>query len=277
MVLAGMFSVQSGAALATGLFGEIGPVGALFLRAFFGSAALLLVTRQGAFQAFRSGLRGEVALFGLTLAALNLGYFLAIERLPLGVVVTLEFLGPLGVAVFGQRSRRDLWWVGLATIGVVVLSAGASGEGGSLIGVAFALGAAVLWACYIIQSARVGAGSPGLGALTMAMLISALLLAPFGIVEGGSELLRPTVLLVGLAVGILGSAIPFSFELEALRRIPSALFAILMSLEPAVAALVGFVGLSQDLSVTELLAIALVVVASIGALTSPQVPAPKDG
>jgi inner membrane transporter RhtA len=143
------------------------------------------------------------------------------------------------------------------------------------VGVALALIAGAFWAAYILQSARVGALEPGVRGATMAALISTLMIAPFGIAQGGSELLVPSNLLVGAAVGVLSTAIPYSFEMEALRRLPQAVFGVLMSLEPAVAAAIGFIGLSQDLSAQELVAIVFVVIASAGALRSAAVP-PHD-
>jgi len=276
MVVAGMFSVQCGAALATTLFGEVGPAGAVFLRSALAGSLLLLVAR-GSLRPLSRAHLAEIALFGLILAALNLCFYLAIDRLPLGVVVTLEFLGPLGVAVFGSRTRRDLIWVMLAAVGIALLSDGFGEDGVDVVGLLLALAAGGLWAAYILQSARVGGRSAGLGGLAWAMCFSALLLAPIGIAEGGSHLLVPATLAVGLAVGILNSAVPYALELEALRRIPNALFGVLMSLEPAIAALIGFVALSQSLTLVEVLAIVLVVAASAGALRSAGVPAPRDG
>ncbi len=277
MVLGSISSVQCGAALATTLFGRIGPGGAVFLRAAFGAAILLAVAHRDVSRLRRSDLR-DIALFGVTLAAMNLGFYEAIQRLPLGVAVTFEFSGPLAVAIFGSRRRRDLLWAGLAALGIVLLS-GELGGGApiDLLGALLALGAGACWACYILLSARVGGRSEGLGGLAVAMAISALLLSPLGIVEAGTELGSAGVLAKGLAVGVLSSAFPYALEIEALRRLPNAVFGVLMSLEPAVAALVGFVALSQGLSWSEAVAIALVVAASAGALRSAATPAPRDG
>jgi inner membrane transporter RhtA len=276
MVLGSISSVQCGAALATTLFGRIGPGGAVFLRAAFGAAILLAVAHRDVSRLRRSDLR-DIALFGVTLAAMNLGFYEAIQRLPLGVAVTFEFSGPLAVAIFGSRRRRDLLWAGLAALGIVLLSGDFGGAPIDLLGALLALGAGACWACYILLSARVGGRSEGLGGLAVAMTISALLLSPLGIVEAGAELGSAGVLAKGLAVGILSSAFPYALEIEALRRLPNAVFGVLMSLEPAVAALVGFVALSQGLSWSEAVAIALVVAASAGALRSAATPAPRDG
>jgi inner membrane transporter RhtA len=276
MVVGSIVSVQCGAALATTLFDEVGPGGAVVLRSGFAAALLLLASRGGLRRLRGTELR-DVALFGLALAGMNLCFYAALDRLPLGIAVTLEFVGPLGVAVFGSRRRRDLVWALLAAVGILLLSDGAGGAGIDALGALLALVAGGFWAAYILQSARVGESYPGLGGLAIAMAISALLVAPFGIAQGGADLLAPAALAVGLAAGLLSSAIPYALELEALRRLPNAVFGVLMSLEPAVAALVGFLALSQDLSLTEVVAIGFVVAASAGALRSASTPAPRDG
>jgi inner membrane transporter RhtA len=276
MVLGSIVSVQSGAALATTLFDRVGPGGAVFLRTTFGALVLLAVVRRR-LPVLRGAQLRDVALFGVVMAAMNLSFYAAIDRLPLGVAVTLEFVGPLGVAVFGSRRRRDLVWALLAAAGILLLSDGLGSGGLDVGGALLALLAGAFWAAYILQSARVGAGHPGLGGLTAAMAIAAALTAPFGIAEGGAELLSAPVLGVGLAVGLLSSAIPYALELEALRRLPNAVFGVLMSLEPAVAALIGFVALSQGLAPAEAVAVGLVIAASAGALRSAATPPPRDG
>jgi inner membrane transporter RhtA len=276
MAVGAILSVQCGAALATTLFEAIGPEGAVFLRSTFGALALLFLAR-GNLPRLRGRQLREVILFGVALAGVNLCFYAALERLPLGVAVTLEFVGPLGVAVVGSRRRRDLVWALLAGLGILLLSDGASGETIDLLGTVLALTAGGFWAVYILLSARVGQSTSGVGGLALAASVSALLVTPFGIAAGGGELLAASSLVVGLAVGLLSSAIPFALELEALRRLPSATFGVLMSLEPAVAATVGFIALSQGLALVEIAAIALVVVACIGALRSAATPVPRDG
>lgn len=276
MVVASMSSVQCGAALATTLFDRVGPIGAVFLRGFFAALILLAVARRDVFKVRRDGLR-DIALFGFTLAAMNFCFYESIDRLPLGIAVTLEFTGPLAVAIFGSRRRRDLIWAGLAALGILLL-AGDFGSGSiDLLGAVLALVAGGFWGAYILLSARVGGRSEGLGGLAVAMLIAALLQAPGGIAAGGGELLSAEVLLRGLGTGLLSSAIPYALEIEALRRLPNAVFGVMMSLEPAVAALIGFAALGQGLDPIEIVAIALVVVASAGALRSAATPAPRDG
>lgn len=275
LALGSIVSVQCGSALATTLFDSVGPRGAVALRSAFGALALLALARGRLPRPRGVGLR-DVVLFGLALAGINLLFYAALDRLPLGIAVTLEFVGPLGVAVFGSRQRRDLLWALLAAVGIVLLSDGGGG-GIDPLGAALALGAGGFWALYILQSDRVGSRYPGLGAAAISAAIAAVLVAPLGIAQGGGELLAPASLAVGLAVGVLSSAIPCAFEMEALRRLPRATFGVLMSLEPAVAATIGFVALSQDLAPLELLAIALVVVACAGALRTAATPPPRDG
>ncbi|HEY8502834.1 MAG TPA: EamA family transporter, partial [Solirubrobacterales bacterium] len=267
-------SVQCGSALATSLFDEIGTAGAVFLRALLGALALLALTR-GAPLRRREWPHRDIVLLGIAVAAVNIFFYAALDRLPLGITVTLEFVGPLGVALFGSRRRRDLLWALLAAIGIVLLSGGGE-ENVDALGVALALTAGLFWAAYILQSARVGALDPGIGGATMAAVISALLVAPLGIAQGDGEILTASNLLIGAAVGILSTTVPYVFEMEALRRLPQAVFGVLMSLEPAVAAAIGFLALSQDLTPQEVLAIALVVIASAGALRSAATPAPHD-
>ena len=273
-MLGAVLSVQLGAALATTLFDELGPTATVFLRSGFAAALLALLWRPRI-----AGHRGDelrvAVLFGVSLAGMNLCFYQALDRLPLGIAVTLEFVGPLGVAVAGSRRALDLLWVALAAGGIVLLSGGPGGELDAL-GMVLALGAGALWGAYILLSARVGRVFPGGTGLAIAMIVSAALLAPAGIAGGGAELLHPALLAVGVAVSLLSSAIPYSLELEALRRVPEAVFGVLMSLEPAVAASVGFVALGQDLAVIELLAIGMVIVASAGALGSAPSPAPTE-
>jgi inner membrane transporter RhtA len=276
LVIGSIFSVQCGAALATTLFDRVGSGGAVFLRTALAGLVLLVVGRKD-LRVLRGAELRDVALFGVALAGMSLSFYAALDRLPLGVAVTLEFVGPLAVAIFGSRRRQDVAWALLAAAGILLLSDGFGGEEINVGGVLLALLAAAFWAAYILQSARVGNSYPGLGGLATAMVFAAVLVAPFGIAEGGSELLSASVLGVGLAVGLLSSAIPYALELEALRRVPNAVFGVLLSLEPAVAALVGFVVLSQDLAPVEAVAIGLVVVASAGALRSAATPTPRDG
>jgi inner membrane transporter RhtA len=264
LVLGGVLSVQLGSALATTLFDELGPNGAVLLRTLFAAVVLLAVWRPspGGLGRYELAL---VALFGITLAGMNASFYGALDRIPLGIAVTFEFVGPLGVAIAASRRPIDLAWVAFAAGGILLLS---HGPGGSLdaLGVAFALLAGAFWGAYILLTARIGRAWTGGGGLAMGMAVAAVLLLPMGVASGGAELVHPSLLAIGLAVAMLSSAIPYSLELEALRRLPAGTFGVLMSLEPAVAALVGLVALGQDLAANEVAAIALIVIASAGAL-----------
>lgn len=273
LVLAAVTSVQFGAALGKSLFDEIGAGGTVFLRVLFAAIVLGLVWRPTA-RGLARGELGLVVTFGVVLAAMNLAFYASLERIPLGIAVTFEFVGPLGVAIWGRRGRLDLVWVGLAAAGILLLSDfGASDL--DLVGVGLALLAGGFWAAYILLSARVGRVFPGGNGLALAMVVGALVLVPVGAVDGGAGLLALSVLGVGLAVAILSSAIPYTLEMEALRRMPEGVFGVLMSIEPAVAALAGFVVLGEDLVGRELVAILLVVAASAGASRGAAI-APRD-
>jgi inner membrane transporter RhtA len=273
LVLGSVASVQIGAAVATTLFDELGPSGTVLLRTAFAAAILVAIWRPGLPRGATGPLR-DAALFGVALAAMNLSFYAALDRIPLGIAVTFEFTGPFVVAVAGSRRPADLIWVALAAGGILLLSP----IHGSLdgLGVAFALLAGVFWAAYIVLAARIGRAFAGGQGLALGMVVSTLLLLPGGLVGGGADLVQPGLLATGLAVAVLSSAIPYSLELEALRRLPKGTFGVLMSLEPGVAALVGLVVLGQGLSTTEVVAIALVVAASAGALGSAQAPVPVE-
>jgi len=260
-VLAGILSVQVGAALAKQLFGTIGSTGTVALRLFFAAAVLLLVWRPS----FRLGRRAwaVIVAYGLVLGAMNLCFYLALAKVPLGIVVTIEFLGPLAVAIAGSRRLLDGLWALLAAGGVVLL---AEGRGDTpLDGLLFALAAAVCWGGYILLSAALGRHTTDGGGLAIGMVLATMVAAPVGIVDSGTALLEPWVLAVGLGVALLSSVIPYSLELEALRRIPPKVFGVLMSLEPAVAALVGLLVLGEVLGSLQWLAVLLVIAASAGA------------
>jgi inner membrane transporter RhtA len=275
LVLLAGGSVQFGAALAKTLFDEAGAGGTVFLRVLFAAAVLTIVWRPRA-----RGLPARdlwlAAAFGLTLAAMNLAFYAALDRIPLGVAVTLEFVGPLGVAVAGSRRRLDLLWVVLAAAGILLLADFGDFGGLDAAGVALALLAGGFWAAYILLSARTGRAFPGGSGLALAMIVASAMLAPVGITDAGGALLDPLVLTLGLAVAMLSSAIPYSLELEALRRLPAGVFGVLMSLEPAIAALAGYVVLGETLGVREVAAIGFVVVASAGAARSASPPGPPD-
>lgn len=263
LVVGAIASVQFGSAIATTLFNRVGPAGAVSLRLV--SATIVLVALWRPRVAGRT--RRELvlaALFGLILAGMNLSFYEALHRIPLGIAVTIEFVGPLAVAVGGSRRRVDFLWAALAAVGILALTRGGTG-GLNGLGVALALVAGCLWAAYILVNARVGRAFEGGSGLALAMCVSSIVALPFGIVAGGSHLLEPRSLALGAAVGMLSSAIPYSLEIEALRRIAPSVFGVLMSLEPAMAALAGLIVLGQSLGTRALVGMALVVAASAGA------------
>lgn len=266
LVLTGITSVQFGSALATRAFGDVGPGGTVFLRTAFAAILLVAVWRPALDVINRSTAR-DIALFGVTLAMMNLCFYQALDRLPLGIAVTLEFVGPLAVAIAGSRSRLDVLWVVLAAGGILLLGPDI-GDGLDPVGVGFALSAGAFWGGYILMSARVGRGPTGFGGLAVAMVVATVILIPIGVIDGGTELLAPATLAIGLGVAVLSSAIPYTVELEALRRLPERTLGVMLSLEPAAAALVGVAVLDQGLAGREIGAIVLVMIASAGALSS---------
>lgn len=274
LVLLAVSSVQVGGALAKTLFDDLGPAGTVFLRVLFAAIVLGAVWRPRVRDLGRRDLI-LVGLFGVSLAGMNGCFYLALDRLPLGVAVTFEFVGPLGVAIAGSRKALDVLWVVLAAAGILLL-AGPAGDGIDPAGVALALLAGAFWAAYIVASTRVGQVFEGGSGLALAMVVASVLLVGPGVADAGSELLDPGLLALGAAVAMLASAIPYSLELEALRRLPQRVFGVLMSLEPAVAAAAGFVVLGEVLDARELAAIALVVAASAGATRTAET-VPRDG
>ncbi|MDQ6775015.1 MAG: EamA family transporter [Actinomycetota bacterium] len=263
LMVGAIASVQFGSAIAATLFARVGPGGAVLLRLVSASVVLVALWRPRV----RGRTRREFLLalaFGLVLAGMNLSFYAALHRIPLGIAVSIEFLGPLAVAVGGSRRSIDLLWVALAAVGILALTHGGTRHL-SAVGVAFALAAGYLWACYILLNARIGRAFEGGTGLSLAMCIGSVAALPVGVIDGGAHLLEPRSLLLGTAVGMLSSAIPYSFELEALRRIAVNVFGVLMSLEPAMAALAGLIVLGQGLSARALVGIALVVAASAGA------------
>ncbi|MEH0556230.1 EamA family transporter [Streptomyces sp. B21-101] len=268
LVLAGGISVQFGGALAVTLMPRAGALGVVALRLLVAAVVLLVVCRPRLRGHSRADW-GTVVVFGVTMAAMNGLFYQALDRIPLGPAVTLEVLGPLALSVVASRRALNLVWAALALVGVFLLSGGGGGAGfGALdpAGVAFALGAGAMWAAYIVFSARTGRRFPQADGLALAMAVGALLFLPLGLVESGAKLADPVTLGLGAAVALLSSVLPYTLELLALRRLPASTFAILMSLEPAIAATAGFLILDQALTTVQAAAIALVVAASMGAV-----------
>ncbi|MFD5424269.1 DMT family transporter [Streptomyces sp. NPDC127084] len=267
LVVAGALSVQFGAAIAVMLMPIAGAVGVVTLRLVLGAVVLLLVCRPR-LRGYSRADWGTVLAFGTALAAMNMVFYQAVERIPLGVAVTLEVLGPLTLSVLVSRRLINLLWAGLALGGVALLGGGGFGGGSGLdpVGVLCALAAGALWAAYIVFSGRTGRRFPQADGLALAMGVGALLSLPLGITVAGEALLVPSTIGLGLAVALMSSVLPYTLELLALRRMPAQTFAVLMSLEPAVAAAAGFLVLDQGLSWADVLAIALVIAASMGAV-----------
>lgn len=274
LVLVAIGSTQLGAAVAKSLFDDLGPGGTVLLRVLFAAVVLGALWRPSVRGWARASI-GLAAAFGVALAGMNLAFYAAIDRIPLGVAVTLEFSGPLAVALLGSRRALDVLWAVLAGAGIVLL---ASPGGGSIdpVGVVLALVAGLCWGSYILLSQRAGRAFPGGTGLAIAMAFAAALVLPVGIAGAGTALLAPGALAVGAGVAVLSSALPYSLELEALRRLPAHVFGVLMSLEPAVAALIGFAVLGEVLGLREVAAIALVVCASVGASRAIGVAEPRD-
>ncbi|CAN5715430.1 DMT family transporter [soil metagenome] len=262
LVLVGIASVQLGAGVAKSLFDEVSPTVIVWLR---------LVTSAAVLAAYaRPRLRGRTAHdwlvvlgFGASLGLMNLAIYQSFARIPLGIAVTIEFIGPLVLAVAGSHRVRDLVWVGLAALGVALL--GAERADLDLVGVLFALLAGAMGATYILLSGATGRRWAGLDGLAVASVVAALLVTPLLLGADESGLGSPHVLLLGAAVGLLSSVVPYSCELVALRSLRPAVFGILMSIEPAAAALVGIVVLGELLSTLQWVAVACVIAASIGA------------
>ncbi|UJV46800.1 EamA family transporter [Streptomyces sp. AMCC400023] len=265
LVLAGGISVQFGGALAVTLMPRAGALGVVTLRLAVAALVMLVICRPRLRGHSRTDW-GTVIAFGVTMAAMNGLFYQALARIPLGLAVTLEVLGPLTLSVLASRRALNGVWAGLALCGVFLLGKGGGVGGLDPLGIAFALAAGLAWALYIVFSARTGRRFPQADGLALAMAVAAVLFLPLGIVESGGRLVEPTTLALGAAVAVLSSVLPYTLELVALRRLPASTFAILMSLEPAIAATAGFLILDQALTTVEALAIALVIGASMGAV-----------
>jgi inner membrane transporter RhtA len=266
LVIAAATSIQFGAALAATLFDELGPAGTSLVRLGFAAVILVALWRPRP-SAYRAAELRLAALFGLILGIMNLCFYEALDRVPLGIAVTLEFAGPVTIAVALSRRRLDLLWVALAVVGILLL---ANPGGGSLdpLGLVFIAVAAAAWAAYILLAQRAGTVFSGGSGLAIAMVVGALVPLGPGLVQAGGNLLDPGLLALGAGVALLSSVIPYTLETEALRRVPAHVFGVLMSLEPAVAAIAGYLILHQRLSTRDVVAICLVIAASIGVTRS---------
>ncbi len=270
LVLGSCSSLQAGAALAIRLFPVLGASGATLVRVGLAAIVLLVVTRPR-IRGWRRRQWQAVLLYGVSIAGTNAFFYAALARLPLGTAVTIQFLGPLTLSAALSRRMRDLGWVLLAVTGVAILGLTAShgttagGHGPlSLAGVAFALASGAFWATYIITGARVSATVPGRGGLAVAMSAGALVLLPFGALDAARIVQSPHLIPVAFGMAMLASVVPYSLELAAMRRAPKRVFGILLSLEPAVATMAGWLLLGQHASAVALAAVVIVVAASTG-------------
>jgi inner membrane transporter RhtA len=274
LVISGIISVQFGAAIAKDLFQLIPPTAMVWLRLITSAVILLIMARPRLRGPGTSGLADRLG-FGVSLMTMNWAIYQSFARIPLGIAVTIEFLGPLSVAVISSRRLTDLVWVLLAGAGVALL--GVSKATLSLAGIAFALLAGLAWACYILLSAQTGRRWPGLTGLALASVVGAVALAPPAILEAGSRILSPTVLALGVAVGLAELGHSLQLRVDGLTPYSARVFSILMSLEPAAAAVAAMIVLGEFLTLIQWLAMACVVVASIGATrtsTTLDLPAP---
>ncbi|MBP4137153.1 MULTISPECIES: EamA family transporter [Flavobacterium] len=261
-VLLAIISVQSGAAIAKTLFPAIGAAGTASIRIGISALILLLAYRPNLFQITPKQWR-IVIPYGLSLGAMNLIFYLAIERIPIGLAVTLEFIGPLLVAIIGSKRLVDYCWVVLAAAGIALIAPWTNTRIDSL-GVLFALVAGALWAAYIVLGGKISKIMNGGQAVSTGMLFAAILILPFGFYENGFANLTPKFFGMGVALALLSSAIPFTLEMKALGQLPPRTFSILMSLEPAAAAICAFIFLQENLTFYEILAVICVVIASAG-------------
>lgn len=263
MVIGSCTSLQFGASLATQLFGPLGATGVTTLRLGLAAVMLALVTRPRV----RTWTRSQwtaVAAFGLALAGMNGMFYEAIARIPLGPAVAIEFLGPLGLAAILSRKLKDFAWIVLALVGVMILGFDDAGGSLDLVGVAFVLGAGFFWALYILASERVGGAVDGAGGLAMALVVGTVALVPFGAQGAWTGLTDVHYLALAIGTAFLASVVPYALELSALRRLPKAVFGVLLALEPVIAALAGWLLLDQGFGATRALAVLLVVVAGAG-------------
>lgn len=267
LAVGSMFFFQAGASVAKLVFPAVGAPGMCLLRLGFASLMMLAFWRPWR-TPLRPGSLRRIVAYGITLGAMNLSYYAALSRIPVAVAVSLEFTGPLGLALLHSKHRWDVAWVVIASCGVyMLLPLGARADGTDLAGALLALLAGVFWALYIVFGQKVGADARG-PALAYGSVIATIVVAPIGLAFSSPAMLEPRILLLGLTVAMLSSAIPYSMEMISMVRMPAKVFGILMSVEPAIGAVTGFALLGEHLSIRQLVAIALVIAASGGAVAS---------
>lgn len=264
LLLIAMASIQSGASLAKSMFSIVGSQGTTTLRLIFASVIMLLILRPWRAKLTASSLR-TVIIYGMALGGMNFLFYMSLRSVPLGIAVALEFTGPLAVAIYASRRAVDFLWIGLAIIGLLLLiPMGDASSGIDLVGAAYALGAGVCWALYILFGQKAG-NDNGVQTAALGVMIAALFVAPIGIVHAGSALLTPGLIPVAIGVAILSTALPYTLEMVALTRLPARTFGTLMSIEPAFGALSGLFFLQEHLSLAQWLAITCIILASVGA------------
>ncbi|MEL6604095.1 MAG: EamA family transporter [Cyanobacteria bacterium J06614_10] len=272
LLLIAILSIQFGSALAKSLFSELGPWGVVALRVSFSAVFLLLIGRPKLHQQFRQNLRLIIA-YGFVMALMNSAFYAAIDRIPLGIAIALEFTGPLGLAVFQSQQWKDGLWAALAAVGIFLL-APFSGSAVDPLGMVLALFAGCCWALYIVLAARLGKALPGVEGLCWGLAVSSLLLLPIGIVTTGTTLLNPKLLMIGFGVALLSTMLPYACEIMALRSLPIKVFGVMLSLEPMAGVVAGFLILGETLSVRSLIACVLVSIAAAGAAQFQEPPLP---
>lgn len=265
-ILVAIVSIQFGGVMAKQLFPVAGPFGMTALRLFFASAILLVV-----FRPWRARLCIKqfkvVFLFGVVLGFMNLCFYLAIERIPLGLAVALEFIGPLSLALFGSNKKSDLLWIMLAALGIVLIAPLTKHSSVDIIGVVFALCAAACWALYMILGQRVARIMHGGVGISLSMTVAAVVILPIAFFADGYATITMNIVPPAILVALLSSAIPYSLEMLALKHIAKKSFSVLMSLEPAMASVAGLILLQESLSTTQVFAISVIVIASLGTTT----------
>jgi inner membrane transporter RhtA len=267
--LLAMVSVQTGASIAKTLFPRIGPVGTVALRIGFGTLVLVIALRPWRTRINRTNWQ-PLALYGVSIGVMNLCFYLALSRIPLGIAVALEFTGPLAVAVLASHRPLDFLWIGLAVAGLaLILPITHTGQEINPVGALFALGAGACWALYIVFGRRTGADH-GAQSVALGSLISAVIVVPAGVLSAPPALFSPGVMLFGLAVGVLSTALPYALDMIALTRLPARTFGVLMSLDPAVGALCGWALLREQLTILQWTAIVLIILASAGSASTIQ-------
>jgi inner membrane transporter RhtA len=272
LLLIAMVSIQSGASLAKSLFPVIGAPGTTALRLALASILMLAVLRPWR-TPFSSGSLRTIILYGIALGAMNLLFYMAINRIPLGIGVALEFTGPLAVAMYHSRRLVDFIWIALAVTGLALLIPMGQTDNLDMVGVAYALGAGVCWAAYIVFGQKAG-NEHGVQTSAWGVLVAAICVAPIGIADAGSALFSPVLIPAAIGLAILSTALPLSLEMVAMTKVPARTFGTLMSMEPAIGALSGLIFLQEHLSLTQWLAILAIIIASAGATLTSRAPQP---